>query len=190
MNEQTRLTRPEPLVPFTADDFVRMMDLGAFAAMRAELVRGEIEKMMPAHWSHGELNATLVALLRAHLRPIGARIGTDVVIRIADTTVRAADIAVVHPSASPGPVLLGSELLFVVEVADTTLDRDMADKRVDYARAGIANYWVVDLNREVVHVFGDPVEGDYAQVKTVRFGEPLAVPGTDATIELGSGTPE
>ena len=35
MNEQTRLARPFHQVPFTADDFLRMMELGAFADMRA-----------------------------------------------------------------------------------------------------------------------------------------------------------
>ncbi|TCP73253.1 putative restriction endonuclease [Sphingomonas sp. PP-CE-1G-424] len=58
----------------------------------------------------------------------------------------------------------------------------MGPKRTDYASIGIENYWVVDGARSVVHVFGEPVDGDYAQVHTVRFGEPLAVPGTNATI--------
>ena len=182
MNEQTRLARPDHLVAFSAEDFLRMMDLGAFADMRAELVRGEIEKMMPAGWSHGELNATLAILLAPHFKPLGARIGTDVVIRIADTTVRAGDVVVVRPGTNPGRALLGDEVLLAVEIADTTLDRDMADKRVDYAGAGIAHYWVVDANRQVVHVFGEPVDGDYALVATVRFGDPLGVPGTDAAI--------
>jgi len=184
VNEQTRLSRPDPLSPFTAEDFLRMVALGAFENMRAELVRGEIEKMMPAHWNHGELNATVAALLLAELKPTGARVGTDVVIRIAETTVRAADIVAVRPDASPGAVLSGSDVLLAVEIADTTLDRDMADKRVDYAAAGIAHYWVIDAARRVVHSFGEPVDSDYAQVGTVRFGEPLPVPGTDATIVI------
>lgn len=184
MNEQTRLARPDHLVPFSAEDFLRMMELGAFADMRAELVRGEIEKMMPAHWSHGELNATLAILLAPHFRPRGARIGTNVVIRISDTTVRAADVVVVRPDAEPGRALLGNEILLAVEIADTTLHRDMADKRVDYAAAGIADYWVVDAARQVVHVFGELVDGDYALVATVRFGEPLGLPGLNETITI------
>lgn len=56
MNEQTRLARPKHTVPFTADDYLRMLELGAFEDMRVELVRGGLEKMMPAHWQHGELN--------------------------------------------------------------------------------------------------------------------------------------
>ena len=182
MNEQTRLARPDHLAAFSAEGFLRMLELGAFADMRAELVRGEIEKMTPAGWRHGELNATLVLLLAGHFKALGARIGTDVVIRISETTVRAADVVVLRPGAEPGRALQGDEVLLAVEIADTTLDRDMADKRFDYATAGIAHYWVVDANRQVVHVFGEAVDGDYAQVATVRFGEPLGVPGSDATI--------
>lgn len=48
MNQQVRVTPASDWkVPFTADDFLHMLELGAFADMRAELVRGEIEKMMP-----------------------------------------------------------------------------------------------------------------------------------------------
>jgi Uma2 family endonuclease len=185
MNQQSRvLTAREWRVPFTADDFVRMMDLGAFADMRAELVRGEIEKMLPAHWTHGELNLKLGARILATLGSSGARAGTDVLIRINDTTVRAADLAVIRAEAQPTKVLEGSDILLVVEIAETTLDRDMADKRVDYASVGVPSYWVVDSNRRVIHRFDDPVDGDYAKVATSTFDEVVPVPGSDGGITL------
>lgn len=185
MNQHTRLAPADHLVPFTADDFLRMIELGAFADMRAELVRGKLEKMMPAQLTHGEVNSTVIILLANLLKPIGARIVNDVVIRVSDTTVRAADVTVLNPGATPDSVLEGRDILLAVEVADTTLDRDMAEKRVDYANIGIPHYWVIDCNRAVVHVFGQPIDGDYAQVATVRFTEPLPVPGTDAAITIG-----
>ncbi|MBO9714829.1 Uma2 family endonuclease [Sphingomonas sp.] len=181
MNEQTPIVRTTPTVPFTADDFLRMMDRGAFEDMRAELVQGEIEKMMPSHWGHGELLIRLGGLLGTQLRSAGAPVGGDVVIRIDDTTVRAADISVLHPGTVPDRVLIGAQVLLAIEIADTTLDRDMSGKRIDYAAAGIAHYWVFDIAREVVHIFGEPVDGDYSQVATVRFDEPLALP-------LGAGS--
>ena len=72
----------------------------------------------------------------------------------------------------------------MVEVSETTRDRDMGMKRVKYASAGIPHYWVIDGERLVVHVWGEPVNGDYAQISTVRFGEPLAVPVTGRTIVI------
>jgi Uma2 family endonuclease len=81
-------------------------------------------------------------------------------------------------------ILQPAEVELAVEVAETTLSRDMGMKRMKYAAAGIAHYWVIDGERSRVHVWGEPVNGDYAQIATVRFGEPLAVPGTDATIVI------
>ncbi len=75
-------------------------------------------------------------------------------------------------------------MLLVVEIAETTLTRDMGTKRARYAAAGIPEYWVVDGARSVVHVHREPIDCDYALIHTARFGEPLAVPGTEATILL------
>ena len=45
----------------------------------------------------------------------------------------------------------------VVEVADATLASDITDKAERYATAGIADYWVLDLNGRRLLVFRDPV---------------------------------
>src|ERR1700678_623537 len=52
-------------------------------------------------------------------------------------------------SANPSP----QDLHLVVEVADTTLNFDLTTKAALYARAGVADYWVLDVNgrRLIVH---------------------------------------
>jgi Uma2 family endonuclease len=45
----------------------------------------------------------------------------------------------------------------VVEVSDTTHDTDITEKAERYATAGIADYWVLDLNSRRLLVFRDPV---------------------------------
>jgi Uma2 family endonuclease len=50
----------------------------------------------------------------------------------------------------------------VVEVADTSLDFDTNEKRLLYARAGIRDYWVVDINGRRLLVYRNPQSGDYA----------------------------
>src|SRR5207302_5274691 len=50
----------------------------------------------------------------------------------------------------------------VVEVADSSLDFDTNEKRLRYARAGIREYWVVDINGRRLLVYRDPRAGDYA----------------------------
>jgi Uma2 family endonuclease len=48
------------------------------------------------------------------------------------------------------------------QVADASLDFDMNEKRLLYARAGIREYWVVDINGRRLLVYRDPQAGDYA----------------------------
>ena len=62
------------------------------------------------------------------------------------------------------------------------MERDLGAKASDYVRGGIPNYWVVDLVGSAVHVMSAPGEDGYATRTIIRFGEDLAVPGTDAVI--------
>jgi Uma2 family endonuclease len=67
----------------------------------------------------------------------------------------------------------------VVEVADSSLDFDTNVKRLVYAKAGIREYWVVDINGRRLLVYRDPKGGDYATQQalgpTVAVS-PLAAP--------------
>ena len=81
-------------------------------------------------------------------------------------------------------LVAADELLLAVEVAYSSHERDLHLKQRLYAHAGIPTYWVLDVERRVVHVF-DRLDGEaYRDISVVRFGEPLAVPGSEATITL------
>jgi Putative restriction endonuclease len=90
---------------------------------------------------------------------------------------RLRDYIAAHPSH---PVL-------VVEVTDSSLALDRLRRDGRYARAGIADYWIVDLIDEVLEVYRDPVAGPaklgvwkYDSVRLLRRNAtvtPLAAPG-------------
>lgn len=61
---------------------------------------------------------------------------------------------------NPGP----ADLLLVVEVSDTTLRYDVTTKARVYARAGIVEYWVLDLNNRRLIVHRDPQTSSYQTV--------------------------
>lgn len=69
------------------------------------------------------------------------------------------DIAVVRIDARkyidrhPAP----NEIFLLIEVADTTLDTDRKQKAPLYAKAGIADYWILDVNQRQVFVLGEPL---------------------------------
>jgi Uma2 family endonuclease len=66
------------------------------------------------------------------------------------------DIAVVVRPPGKVPPKPRTALL-VVEVSDTSLAYDTGDKASLYAAAGIADYWVIDVNGRQLHVFRNPV---------------------------------
>lgn len=85
------------------------------------------------------------------------------------------------PSTSP---------LLVIEVADSTLQRDLGPKARLYARAGIPEYWVVNLVDDVLVVFRSPVKGRYrlrTEHDTSATISPTAWP--DVSVVVGSVFP-
>lgn len=87
----------------------------------------------------------------------------------------------------PGPW----DALLVVEVADSSLARDLA-KAEQYARAAILEYWIVDINRPCVLVHQVPVGGEYTDVREFRHGQAFASPalgGREVRVEEVLGPP-
>lgn len=85
-----------------------------------------------------------------------------------------------HPGAE--------DIGIVIEVSDTTLQRDRTVKKRIYARAGIAIYWIVNLVEEQVEVYSQPIveveQPDYSQ--RLDFGRSAVVPIMIEGIEIGA----
>ena len=82
-----------------------------------------------------------------------------------------------HPRAS--------DVLLLIEVADTTLLLDRRVKMPLYARAGIREAWLVDLTTDRVEVYRDPAGSRYRDIHVAGRGEsvvPEAFP--DVTVDL------
>lgn len=101
------------------------------------------DEVLPAGWFY--LAQEAMTLDQSEPEPDG------MVVRGLDT-----DYSDRNPSAS--------DVALVIEVADTTLERDLVEKAAVYARGGVAIYWVVDVNAATVHVLCDPdsLTGRYA----------------------------
>lgn len=101
-----------------------------------------------------------------------------------NNTVLGGDATLFRRAITESGWLSPDDVQLLVEISVSTLGRDLGMKLSRYAAAGVEHYWVVDPKRSLIHLHSNPVDGDYANIATVRFGEPLAVPGTDATITL------
>ena len=168
-------TTPLPL-RLRIEDYLLLDRSGAFDAYaKTELIDGEIFYMNAQHRPHARIKSRLylavTAALRASQSPLEALVEAS--IAVPDHGVPEPDIVLTGEPEGEGLVPLGSVAL-VIEVADTTLTNDLGIKARLYARAGIPEYWVADVEGKVIHQLWAP-EGDaYAQRRGVAFGERIA----------------
>ena len=80
-----------------------------------------------------------------------------------------------------------ADTLLVIEVADTSFDYDRDVKGPHYARNGIPEYWIVNLNDDTVHVFRDPKpDSTWGSTQQLARGGTLtiaALPGISVAID-------
>jgi len=144
----------------SVDAFHRMGEVGILgAADRVELIDGEIIDMSPI----GALRAAIVARLASYF---SQRLGGAAVVwcqnpvRLDDISEPEPDIAILRPKADfymtahPGP----TDVLLVIEVADTSLAYDLGTKVPLYARHGIPEAWVIDVVTRRTRVFRQPID--------------------------------
>lgn len=162
-------------VKLTADDFLLLDQHGAFAAYRkTELIDGDIYFVNAQHRPHGIVKTELYDALRDKLREIGSpyRPVQEFSLALAKNDTPEPDVMLTSEPRGKGIVPFGSVPL-LIEVSDTTLRLDLGKKLRSYARAGIPEYWVADVNERVIHRMWDPSSDNYTQRDKVRFGQPL-----------------
>ena len=71
------------------------------------------------------------------------------------------------------------DLALIVEIADSTLERDRTSKKRLYARAGIPVYWIVNLPEQKLEVYTEPInlvqEPTYQQCQDYSLSDEVAV---------------
>lgn len=66
------------------------------------------------------------------------------------------------------------EIFLIIEVADSTLLSDRQQKAPIYAKAGIADYWILDVNTKQSDVFREPTQEGYQQETILTANTVLA----------------
>jgi Uma2 family endonuclease len=185
---------PLPRRLFTVDEYYEMARVGILKPdERVELLDGEIVAMNPI----GSPHAWCVTRLMEVFAPLIGRIRVSLQnpLRLGHRSEPEPDIVVVrHDSPEdrhPGP----TEALLVIEVADSSIRKDRRTKMPMYARAGIPEYWIVDLNRDRIEVYRDPVRARYRSVTILGRGDvvsPQFAPDlvVDVSTVLGKGRAE
>ena len=192
--------RPVPMQPvrkkWTRADRVAMEAAGVLdREQRFELVEGELISKMPKNRPH---SIALKHLRRALDLVFGWQyVDTEIAIDVSPednpTSEPEPDIVVlVRPSSefrkgNPQP----ADLRLVVEISDSMLGFDLSVKAGLYARAGIIEYWVLDVAAQKLLAHRDPAEGKYQSVTAYGIHEtvsPLAAP--DREFRVADAFPE
>ncbi len=173
---QPTLTIPssEPAIPdvpiyrLTVEQYLAMAEAGILTEEdRIELLEGWLVEKMTKHPPHAATTRRLWRLLE-RAAPAGWLVLSQDPIRTGDSAPEP-DVAVARGEEATFQQRhpLSSEVALVVEVADSSLQLDRGMKKRLYARAGIPEYWIVNLGERQVEVYTEPTgpaeEPDYRQ---------------------------
>jgi len=146
----------------TVTEYFRMGEAHVFAHdARLELMDGEIVEMAPI----GSAHAAVVYRLDTLFREVAPRamVFVQSPLVLGERSAPQPDVMLLRSRADEyyNSLPVAVDALLVVEVADTTLRYDLEVKRPLYVRAGVSEFWVVDVDRRELHVFREPGQ-DYS----------------------------
>jgi Uma2 family endonuclease len=160
-------------------DYHRMGEAGVFGRdERVELIEGELIAMAPIGGPHVHAVIVLAQQLALALGD-KAWVSTQNPVALSECSEPQPDIAILKRDKLRQAVPIAADVELIVEVADTSLAYDLDVKVPIYARCGIPEVWIVDVNARLLRVFRSPGEGGYREA-TARGADaaitPLAFP--------------
>lgn len=190
MNERTSFAAfEEQPYRITADEFLALTSHPPLNDVvgKLELVDGVIVHVSPALHPHSRYQSETFFRLRTAFgdeTADGWVVRVELTVRLGDHTTRDPDITVLRNPGDKKGFGASDDVLMLVEIAYTTLKTDLTHKRLNYAKAGVPYYWVVDVEGRDVHIMTTPSQGDYQDTRVFAFGSDIPVPETDKCISL------
>jgi Uma2 family endonuclease len=160
---------------FTFDDLRQFVAIGVLSEDdRVELIDGDLIDMSPINMPRAEAVDSLVELLIERIRR-DARVRNQNSVKLSELSMVQPDISVVrrqrYLTSHPTP----ADALVLIEVSDSTLSFDLGTKVPLYARSGVPEVWVVDVNSQVVHRFRHPEGSVYRIIDELSGGDTLTI---------------
>jgi Uma2 family endonuclease len=171
----------------SVSDYYRMGDAGILHEdSRVELIEGELIDMSPIGSHHAGIVTLISHLLNKKISD-QAIVSVQNPVRLSDWSEPQPDIMLLKPRSDyyydshPKP----SDVLVLIEVADSSIDYDRKTKLPLYARSGIQEFWIIDMNTQRLERYTQPNETGYGYCETLdKTGKisPTALP--DVVIDL------
>jgi Uma2 family endonuclease len=177
---------------WTRREYERLISQGFFRSdERLELVDGHLIVKEPQNSPHATAIDLVVNALRAAYGP-GWVVRAQAPVALDDHSEPEPDVYVVPGSPRDYRDAHPTLPVLAVEVADTGLQRDRTLKASIYARAGVADFWIVNLVDQVLEVHRDPARlatrprrWGYRTIQTLGAGDavaPLAFPSAHIAV--------
>ena len=172
----------------TVGDFYKMGEAGILGPDdRVELIEGALIDMAPIGSPHAGMVTRLIHLF-ARLLDGRAVLSPQNPLRLDEHSEPQPDLSVLraredfYADAHPGP----ADVLLLIEVADTSVRFDRETKVPLYARHGVPEVWLIDLNARRVEVYRAPTGGAYRERLFPEKTETLA-PSLLPGVEIAPG---
>lgn len=173
------------LAKWSIADYHRMIAAGILQDRQVELLAGEIVEMSPEtplHYTTAKRGAKYLENLlidRADVRFNGPVTLTDSEPESDIAIVRLPEAAYVDRHPQP------DDIFWIVEVAKTSLAKDLEIKSAIYASENIQEYWVLNLAARQITRFRHPLNGRYMEEQPFQAGTiaPLAFPDIQVSVD-------
>src|SRR5436305_12193247 len=161
---------------FSIGEYDKMAAAGVFSEDdRVELIEGEIVEMNPIGSRHAACVGRLTKLLE-RLAGDEAIVWVQNPVQVSDYSEPLPDVALLkrrddfYARANPRP----SDVLLIIEVADSSVEYDRDVKIPIYSRAGVPEVWLVNLPEEAIEIYARPLNNAYQETRLVKRGESLS----------------
>ncbi|MDZ4852852.1 MAG: Uma2 family endonuclease [Pirellulaceae bacterium] len=182
----TPLAPPLELRRFSVEQYHQLGEMGVLTSDdNVELLEGWIVKKMNQRPIHGFIVGLLTELFQNQLPP-GFSVRCQLPIT-SDQSEPEPDIAIVHGShidfRDQHPS--GSDCLLVIEVADTSLEKDRAKASI-YRTAGVQEYWIVNIADKCLeqHSFAEPQSNSQHKLIPKDSKVTILIGDSELTMEL------
>lgn len=191
MTSQDAIPTSHQKALLTTQEFYLLCESGAFLeCAKAELLDGEIYTMNAQHRPHVMAKMDLYDAIRDRLKVIGStlRAVLEATVELDARNAPEPDIILTSEPYGEGAIPVSS-VAHIVEISDTTLKMDMGKKQAIYAQAGVAEYWVVDLEGDKLHQMWSVKDQVYCEKRELPFGAQVnseTVEQLAITLDIGS----
>ena len=175
----------QPKRRFTRDEFHRMAEAGVFGEEeRLELVDGEIVPMSPKGPRHQSAVRRTARQLRRVFNEAEWTLMEDSALALANSRERYPDLLVAGGGDAEydDRVAEPADVVLVIEVSDTTLATDRDVKGLEYALAGIPEYWIVNLADRSLEVYRDPSPAGYGPRAVFQPGDQVPLAAAESAL--------